>query len=233
LFGGKQTIYRDICAVLAQGPADAQTICQRVGLVGGGDDYKRLNHLVLSGFISKDYSWNFQSGNIAKIAWYRLSDNYCRFYLKYISTNQEKIANDEYHDIALTALPNWSSIVGLQVENLVLHNRQLIKQALGLTQQEIIADNPYIQRSTKTKKGCQIDYLIQTRFNTLYICEIKYSRDLISTSVINEVQQKIDALGVKRNFSIRPVLIHCNQVSELVEESGFFAHIINFVDFLA
>ena len=54
----------------------------------------------------------------------------------------------------------------------------------------------------------------------------------VTKKVIEEVQQKIDALKVKSNFSIRPVLIHCNTVSELVEESGFFATIINFSEFL-
>lgn len=232
LFGDKKAIYREICESLALGSADAQTIYERTNMKGGGDDYKRLSNLELSGFISKDYSWHIRTGELAKIAWYRLSDNYCRFYLKYIYPNKHKIENNDYNDISLTSLPGWSSIVGLQIENLVLNNRNLIKQALGITQQEIVCDNPYIQRATKTKKGCQIDYLIQTQFNTLYLCEIKYSKDPVPKSIIAELQQKIDVLSIKRNFSVRPVLIHCNSVSEAVEESGFFAHIINFSDFL-
>lgn len=232
LFGDKKEQCRAICEALALGPADATTIYKRLDMKGSGDDYKFLNNLVLSGFISKDYSWHLQTGKIAKLAWYRLSDNYCRFYLKYVASNKHKIENNDYETVPLTSLAGWSSIVGLQVENLVLNNRKLIKEALGISQQEIICDNPYTQRATKTKKGCQIDYLIQTRFNTLYVCEIKYSRDPVPSTVINDVKKKIDALGVKSNYSVRPVLIHCNSVSEAVEESGFFAHIINFADFL-
>jgi uncharacterized protein len=233
LFGDKKTLYREICESLALGAADAQTIYKRIGVKGAGDDYKHLKNLTLSGFIARDYRWHFNSGEVAKIPWYRLSDNYCRFYLKYIRPNQHKIENNAYTDIALTSLPGWSSIVGLQIENLVLNNRQLIKETLGIQQQEVICENPYAQRATKSKKGCQIDYLIQTTFNTLYLCEIKYSRDPVQASVIDEVKQKMDALGVKNNFSIRPVLIHCNAVSEAVEESGFFARIIDFSAYLA
>ena len=109
----------------------------------------------------------------------------------------------------------------------------MIHNALGIYHQDIIAHNPYRQRATKSQSGCQIDYLIQTRFNTLYVCEIKYSKDAIQKTVIDEVQQKIKALAVTRNFSIRPVLIHCNSVSEAIEESGFFAKIIDFSQFLS
>ncbi len=233
LFSDKKTLYKKIFECLALGSRDAKTIYQKMGLSGSGDDYLYLNNLVLSGFITKDYSWHLKSGKIGKIAWYRLNDNYCRFYLKYILPNQHKIENDEYDNISLTTLPAWSTILGLQIENLVLNNRKLIHQSLGISQQDIIVNNPYQQRATHTRTGCQIDYLIQTRFNTLYVCEIKYSRDPIQKTVIEEIQQKIKALGVSRSFSIRPVLIHCNAVSEAVEESGFFANIIDFSGYLS
>ena len=193
-----------------------------------GDDYQCLQNLTLSGFISRDYSWHIRSGEIAKIAWYRLSDNYCRFYLKYILPSRERIELDSYSETGLVTLSGWATIAGLQMENLILNNRALIQAELGISQQEIICDNPYTQRATKARKGCQIDYLIQTRFNTLYVCELKYSKDPVSGQVIDEVKQKIAALGVKSNFSVRPVLIHCNSVSEAVLESGFFAKIIDF-----
>ena len=53
----------------------------------------------------------------------------------------------------------------------------------------IICENPYFQRKTSTQEGCQIDYMIQTNFNTLYVCEIKFSKSPIGTDVIKEVQQ--------------------------------------------
>jgi hypothetical protein len=72
------------------------------------------------------------------------------------------------------------------------------------------------------------DYLIQTKFNTLYICEIKFSKEPIGLSVVKEVQQKVDRIARPKGFSVRPVLIHVNGVTDAVLESDFFAKIIDF-----
>ena len=96
----------------------------------------------------------------------------------------------------------------------------------------MIYDNPYFQRATKTHPGCQIDYLIQSKINTLYICEIKFSKDPIGLSVVKEVQQKMDRIAKPKSFSMRPILIHVNGVTDAVMESDFFAKIMDFGMFL-
>ena len=70
--------------------------------------------------------------------------------------------------------------------------------------------------------GCQIDYLIKTRFNNLYMCEIKFSRYPIDTNIIAEMQKKLVTFYYPKNFSCRPILIHVNGVKEKERESGFF-----------
>jgi hypothetical protein len=122
--------------------------------------------------------------------------------------------------------------MGIQFENLVLNNFHRIYELLALNPSEVIYDNPYFQRPTKTHLGCQVDYLIQTKFNNLYICEIKFSKEPIGLTVVREVQQKMDRIAKPKNFSIRPVLIHVNGVTDAVIESDFFAKIIDFGQFL-
>ena len=70
--------------------------------------------------------------------------------------------------------------------------------------------------------------MIQTKFGTCYLCEIKFSSREITKSVIDEVKQKIRSLRLPKGMSIRPVLIHVNGVDESVIESDFFASIIDF-----
>ena len=94
--------------------------------------------------------------------------------------------------------------------------------------EEIIFSNPYFQKKTKTHQGCQIDLLIQTKFNCLYVCEIKFSRSEVTAFVIDEVKQKISRLNIPKNFSYRPVLIHVNGVNGAVTDSGYFAKAIDF-----
>jgi hypothetical protein len=118
--------------------------------------------------------------------------------------------------------------MGLQFENLVLNNRKTIQKLLSIPQADIKIDNPYFQRATNKQTGVQIDYMIQTRFNTLYLCEIKFHKERIGLEIIKEMQEKINALSLPRGFSVRAVLIHVNGVKQEVEEQEFFSHIIDF-----
>ena len=122
--------------------------------------------------------------------------------------------------------------MGLQVENLILSNHNLINQALNIKPNDIVSNNPFFQRQTANQPGCQIDYMIQTRYNTLYICEIKFSKNEVGPKVIKEMQEKIARLKIPKGFSYRPVLIHVNGVSEFVEEKHYFTNIIDFSSFL-
>src|SRR5262249_29996528 len=97
---------------------------------------------------------------------------------------------------------------------------------------EIISDNPFFQRKTGRKPGCQIDYLIQTKFNTLYICEIKFKKEKINLEIIREMKKKIAVLKYPRGYSCRPVLIHVNGIDNTVIESDYFSEIIDFSELL-
>jgi hypothetical protein len=163
----------------------------------------------------------------SKLSHYRLKDNYLRFYLKYIEPNKKKIEKQ-----GLKLLPQWQSAMGLQFENLVLGNRKTVQKILGIDLSEIVNDNPFFQRKANDRQGCQIDYMIQTKFGTCYLCEIKFNAQKITKSVIDEVKQKVKSLALPKNMSIRPVLIHVNGVDESVIESDFFSSIIDFNDLL-
>jgi len=96
-----------------------------------------------------------------------------------------------------------------------------------LSPEEIVNENPFYQHKTARQPGCQIDYLIQTKFDTLYVCEIKFSRNEITSTIIPEIRAKIGALSRPRGMSCRPVLIHVNGVSEEVTDSDYFAQIVD------
>lgn len=191
-----------------------------------------FNELVLTGFLTRDYTWHINTGEPSKLSCFRLKDNYTRFYLKYILPNRHKIEMGSFHKKALTVLPGWASMMGFQFKNLILNNRQKIWDILGISSDEIVWDNPFFQKKTIKQSGCQIDYLIQTKFKNLYICEIKFSTNKINIAIVDEVQKKIDDLKRPKGFSCRPVLIHVNEVSEEVVEQDYFAKIIDFGQFL-
>lgn len=123
--------------------------------------------------------------------------------------------------------------MGLQFENLVFQNRLAVRKALDIYSEDVLMEGPFFQRKTQRQPGCQIDYLIQTRFGTVYVCEIKFSKDKIQREVIEEVESKIKRFKHPKFISCRPVLIHVNGVASEVEESDYFAKIISFGDIFA
>jgi len=129
-------------------------------------------------------------------------------------------------------MPGWEGVMGLQFENIVSCNRKEIWKSLGLRPQDILFENPYFQSQTTKQAGCQIDYMIQTRFKNLYLCEIKFSHHPILRTIISEVNQKIKALNPPKGFAVLPVLIHINGVTKTVHDENYFANIIDFSDFL-
>jgi hypothetical protein len=180
-----------------------------------------------------DYTWNLKSGDDAKISQFRLKDNYVRFYLKYIKANLGKIARHSYALKSLTSLPEWNTIMGLQFKNLELNSRTQLHRLIQVEPEEIVNENPFYQRQTVRQAGCQIDYLIQLKYGTLYVCEIKFSKNEIGDSIIPEVQAKIDALSRPKGMSCRPALIHVNGVSQDVVDSDYFAAIVDMSDLLS
>ena len=122
--------------------------------------------------------------------------------------------------------------MGLQFENLVVHNRKAVWQLAGIPPEEVVMDGPFFQSATKKQPGCQIDYMIQTRFNNLYICEIKFSKNAIEKTIISEIEEKRHRLKIPRAFSIRPILIHVNGVEESILDEGYFDKVIDFGELL-
>ncbi|NGX51849.1 MAG: hypothetical protein KR126chlam5_00136 [Candidatus Anoxychlamydiales bacterium] len=232
IFGKRDKIYKKIVKVLANGPCDYDEIVEKSKYKSSGRFSEYLTDLTKAGFISRDYTWSLKSGRESRTSKFRLRDNYLRFYLKYIDPRLNQINKGRYKDIALSSLSGWDSIMGLQFENLALDNRSKILKHLHIRAEDIIADNPYLQRQTSTQKGCQIDYLIQTKYKNLYPCEVKFSRNLITSKVIEEVKTKIDRLSLPRNAAALPVLIHVNGVSESVIGNDYFYKIIDFAELL-
>jgi len=232
LFSKRSTLYKSMVSCLADGIASQADIIKKLKLTKSGDVSEYLDDLVKSGFISRDFTWHIKDNKPSMLSHYRLKDNYSRFYLKYILPNRNRIESGEIENMSLTDLPNWYTIMGLQIENLILSNRNLIKQALKIDPNNIVSNNPFFQRKTANQAGCQIDYMIQTKHNTLYICEIRFSKNEVGPKVIKAMQEKIERLKIPKGFSYRPVLIHVNGVSEFLEEQHYFTDIIDFSQFL-
>ena len=223
----KSDYYKPIITMLADKKLTLAEISKALGKDrSDGTASGYLEDLCSVGFITQDYTWDLESGKESKVRLFRLSDNYMRFYLKFIEPNKEKILADTMRSLPI----GWDSIMGLQFENLILSkkNRLKIYELLGIPLDSIIQAGPFFQTQTARKQKCQIDFLIQTKEGSLYVCEIKFKKDKLDRQVITELKDKIKRLKRKKYMSCRPVLIHVNGVNETVAQSDFFIKIIDF-----
>ncbi len=232
LFKTRGKIYQDIIEILAKKMQDLDDIRKQVGYSSSGSLGQYLEALQISGYISKHDSWALKTGRAGKQSLYRISDNYLRFYLKYIAPNLARIEKNSFSEMSLSSLPGWEIMMGFQLENLLLKNRHLVLKALGIPPQDVVADNPYIQYPTTRIKGCQIDYLVQTQSNTLYVCEIKMRKGEIGTEVIEAMKEKLRRFSVPKGFGVCPVLLHLGPASDTLLDSRYFYKIIDIADFL-
>ncbi len=223
----KSDLYQRIAETLCNHHLQRDELLSALNKKSGGLLTAYIDELETAGFISRDFTWNLKTGDLSKLSQYRLSDNYIRFYIKYLLPIYSKINKNKYDMRSLSSLPGWASIMGIQVENLVLNNRKAIQKLIGINPDEVICDGPFFQRTTARVKGCQIDYLIQTKSGILYVCEIKFTRHILRANIIEEVKNKIERLSTPKNLSIIPVLIHIGDIHDEVIDSQFFGKIIN------
>lgn len=232
LFDKRGNIYEKIIRHLADGAKTVGELRALLGYEHGGVLSKYIKDLTIAGFIKTHHQWSFKTKKIGKQSLVRLSDSYLRFYLKYIDPLIEKIEKNSFQEMALSSLPGFQTIMGYQFENLLLNNRSFLLKKMGILEVEIVHDNPYVQRQTKLHKGCQIDYLIQTKANNLILCEFKFQTSTITMSIMDEMAQKIKRLSVPRGFGVSSILIHMGPLSESVYLKDYFLKIIDVEDLL-
>ncbi len=230
LFSSRGEVYKKIIQALSQGMKELSALQKTLAYSRSGTLTGYLKALEICGFVSKHPNWSLKTGKPGKSTLYRLSDNYLRFYIHYIEPNLAKIEQGSFAEVPLSSLPGWEPMLGFQFENLLLKNRPLVYRALGIHSQDIAIDNPYSQKASGRKKGCQIDYLIQMHSNTLFVCEVKMRRRELGSELIDAMKAKIAALALPKGFGVSPVLLHLGPVSDALLSSRYFFRIVDIAD---
>lgn len=135
-------------------------LARKSGIASGGDLSLKLEELIESGFIS-EYPYY---GNKKQLALYRLSDEYSKFYLKFIQNNRNSGSGTWQKLYKGSSYISWA---GFSFETLCLKHIIQIKRTLRI-------DAIFSTNSSWFNDFAQIDLLINRDDNIMNQCEIKF-----------------------------------------------------------
>lgn len=224
VFGESNATKKAILSALSKSPMSCEDLSEVLDVSRGGTLKRNLEDLEIAGFVAKSEGLNPETGERARLARYRLRDNYTRFFLRYIEPHEAQIKSGGFDGIALEGLPGWDAVMGLQFENLVLNNVPSLIPLLRLDGIPILSAAPFRKKDSR-RGGCQIDLAIQTR-KSVYIVEIKRKNE-IGEEVEREVAEKIARLSIPREKSIRTALVYDGRIRPVVRANAFFDALID------
>ena len=222
------TMCAKLIRLLVDDSMSAAEIANALDIDRNGNVNKALKQLEEAGLVSCDEGKNPETGGSLREKRYRLKDNYCRFYLKYIEPEKDIIDKGQYELGTLDQLEGWNAVKGLAFENLVVNNSAMLRPLLGIGKATITSVAPYRRAGSRdgTRNGLQVDLLLQTS-RTAYLIEVKRKVE-IGREVIGEMEEKVRLLPRRRGVSVRTALIYEGHLAPIVEADGYFDAIIPF-----
>ncbi len=177
----------------------------------GGRLSKRLADLEYAGFITSHIPFQHKKRGL----YYRVSDEYCYFYLKWIAPVKDKLKYDHtinyWQNNART--PGYYNWLGYTFENVCYKHIPQIKKALKLEEFSMASPWQHIVKKGDQEQGAQIDLLFE-RTNAITLCEIKYTDEpfVIDKEYAQKLQQKIAVFKkvTKTNKQVFLALVSAN-----------------------
>ena len=181
-------------------------ISEHTNINNGGSLTVTLSELEQCGFIREFAAFN--KSDYGKM--YQLADPYTLFYLTFLSSDK---VTDWMHFIGTPAYYAWA---GLAFETVCTNHIEQIKEVMGIS--GISADvYSWQSKGSETRKGAQIDMLIDRADRTVNICEIKFTEAPFAingeykNNLINKRELFREITKTKKAVNI--VLISANGVS--------------------
>ncbi len=129
----------------------------------------RLKELVETGFIHE----YLPIGHAKRGKYYRLTDEFCLFYLYWVEGRKPTSAPQNYW-VNKQRTPQYRAWSGYTFETICLSHAHQVLAALAIQAAVEISSWRYIPKK-KTEKGAQIDLVIDRDDDAITLCEIKYT----------------------------------------------------------
>ncbi len=136
-----------------------QLLIKKSNVSSGGDFSLKLEELIESGFVN-EYTYY---GNKKQLTLYRLSDEYSKFYLKFVQNNKNSGTGTWQRMHKNQSFISWT---GFAFETICLKHIGQIKKALKI-------DAIFSTNSSWFNENAQVDLLIDRDDNIMNLCEMK------------------------------------------------------------
>lgn len=220
--------YREIIDFLGnQKFATRREISKHLKIKTGGMLTGLLSDLQICGFIEKYTPFNLDDKSL--LARYAITDSYLRFYFKFIHPNVTKIENGDFdtHPEMAINIAQYQQWLGYSFERFCRKYHRVIANILGFGGIKYQSGTYFKRKLSDMDRGYQIDLIFDRDDRVITICEIRYKDKKISSSVIDEVERKIEFFENPQKRTIQKVLI-CNfGPDESLERRFYFDRIIH------
>jgi uncharacterized protein len=185
-------------------------LVEKSGIPSGGDFTLKLEELMESGFVSEYLYYQ----NKKQLTLYRLSDEYSKFYLKFIESNKN---SGQGTWLRLSVTQSFNSWSGFAFETLCLKHVYQIKKSLRI-------DAIYSTNSSWFNENSQIDLLIDRDDNVMNLCEMKFCNAQFKIdkkyymNLKNKVSELINETKTKKNINIVMVTTYGIRENEYSKE---------------
>ena len=177
-------------------------ISKITGFTSGGFLSDCLNALMVSDFIKKYVPFNREKKEI----YYKLTDLFCNFYLRFVEENNESEEDFWLSNINSQKISTWR---GIAFENVCFNHISKIKKSLGIS--GVHTKESSWNKSNDEGIGTQIDMIIERADNIVNMCEMKfYNTDFVVDKNYDRViRNRIELLSkeLSNEYAIHPTLI--------------------------
>lgn len=225
--------YERIVQMLLERPLNLDEIAKKLKKKSSGSLKSYLDNLCLSGFVIPYVPFN--KNEISKLKKYKVSDEYLRYYFKFIQPNKSLIDRNSMGKPLFQRLvqSKWEVWAGFAFENYCLKNAMILANRMGFDDY-VESFGPYFERSRKTQKesgGFQVDLVYKRSDKVITVCEISYHQSPIKAQIISKMEEKIKLLTIPRGYTVERALITVGGADEALVESKYFDHILELKDY--
>jgi hypothetical protein len=218
--------YESIVHYLKDQPRTLDEIALKLKFTSGGGMKSYLENLEKALFVTSYIPYNKKANS--KLKKYKLTDEYLRFYFKYIEPHVKLISTNQTRNLFEQLVkPVWNSWMGFAFENYCLKNAMYLAKIMGF-EDRVVQWGPYFKRGDK---GFQIDLIYLRNDRVVTLCEIKYYDKKVPITVIHEVQNKCMLIELPHGHTLEKALISRFGPEKALHDLDYFHHYVEAADF--